>query len=68
MAIGKQTQRLANNKKKIIQEGVKMPCGQLLAKQSKDCVTLPCKFGTGFFLHLDRGPLPTVWQVWIAQG
>ena len=31
-------------------------------------VILPCKFETGFCLHLDRGPLITVWQVWIAPG
>lgn len=37
MAIGKQVQRSANNREKIIWKGAKMPYGQLLAKQSKDC-------------------------------
>lgn len=28
-------------------------------------VTLPCEFGTGFFPHLDKGPLIKILQVWM---
>lgn len=64
MGIGKQSQWSATYRKKSYRKEPRCPVANCWQNKVKT-VTLPCEFGTGFFPHLDKGPLIKILQVWM---